>query len=209
MIRTTPQNGSREGISRASAARQSTDVLLQVLSERNTQLGDHLDEVTELCAAVGEALDLPDDQAVHVLRAASLHDVGKAAVPEAILDKPGPLDEDEWSYIRRHTLIGERILAAAPALAPAARLVRSSHERLDGRGYPDGLEGEQIPLGARIIAVCDAFEAMTADRPYRKAMSVEYALSELRACAGTHFDPAVVDALAAVVVKRGALVPVA
>jgi diguanylate cyclase (GGDEF)-like protein len=187
---------------RASAARQSADVLLQVLSERNPELGTHLDEVMQLCDAVGRALAMPEEQMIHLLHAASLHDVGKAAIPEAILDKPGPLDEDEWTYIRRHTVMGERILAAAPALAPAARLVRSSHERMDGRGYPDGLASDQIPLGARIIAACDAYDAMTADRPYRTAMSPEGALSELCSCAGTQFDPAVIDALAGVLADR-------
>ena len=102
-----------------------------------------------------------------VARAAELHDVGKIAIPDAILDKPGPLDAGEWSFMRRHTLIGERILLAAPALRPVARLVRSSHERWDGGGYPDGLAGEEIPLGARVVAVCDAFDAMTTERPYR------------------------------------------
>ena len=189
---------------RASAARQSADVLLQVLSERNPELSAHLDEVTQLCELVGEALGVPEDQMIHLLQAASLHDVGKAAVPEAILDKPSALDEDEWGYIRRHTEMGERILAAAPALVPAAKIVRSSHERMDGRGYPDGLAGEDIPLGARIIAACDAYDAMTADRPYRTAMSHEGALSELRACAGTQFDPAVVDALEAVIAEQRA-----
>ena len=193
--------------SRASAARQSADVLLQVLSERNPELSTHLDEVTQLCEAVGHALAVPEDQMNHLLHAASLHDVGKAAIPEAILDKPGALDADEWSYIHRHTVMGERILAAAPALAPAAKLVRSSHERIDGRGYPDGLAGEQIPLGARIIAACDAYDAMTADRPYRTAMSSEGALSELRACAGSQFEPEVVDALAAVITRRRAAAP--
>lgn len=193
---------SKGGGTRASAARQSANVLLQVLAERSPELGTHLDEVTQLCKAVGQALDLPEDQMSHLLHAASLHDVGKAAIPEAILDKPGPLDDDEWAYIRRHTIMGERILAAAPALASAAKLVRSSHERLDGHGYPDGLTGEQIPLGSRIIAACDAYDAMTADRPYRTAMSTEVALAELRACAGSQFDPAVVDALATVLTHQ-------
>jgi len=131
---------------------QERHVLLQILSQRNPELGTHLDEVTQLCEAVGQALAVPEDQMNHLLHAAALHDVGKAAIPEAILDKAGPLDDDEWAYIRRHTIMGERILAAAPALAPAAKLVRSSHERVDGRGYPDDLAGDQIPLGARIIA---------------------------------------------------------
>ena len=103
--------------------------------------------------------------------AAELHDIGKVAIPDSIVEKPGPLDDEEWAFMRRHTIIGERILAAAPSLAPVGELVRSSHERYDGRGYPDGLAGEDIPLGARIIAVCDAFDAMLADRPYSPARS--------------------------------------
>ena len=130
-------------------------------------------------------------------RAAELHDVGKSAVPDAILAKPGPLDEREWEFVRQHTLVGERILRAAPALASVARLVRSSHERFDGSGYPDGLAGETIPLGARIVAACDAWDAMMTNRPYRKALSQSEALTELRRCSGTQFDPLVVRALCA------------
>ena len=120
---------------------------------------------------------------------AELHDIGKLAVPDAILNKPGPLDEGEWAFMRRHTLVGERILAAAPALLDVARLVRSSHERYDGSGYPDGLVGESIPLGSRVIAVCDAWDAMTTDRPYRRAMPREDALAELERCAGGAVRP--------------------
>ena len=97
--------------------------------------------------------------------------MGKMAIPDAILAKPGPLDELEWSFMRRHTIIGERILAAAPALVPVASLVRSSHERWDGDGYPDGMAGEEIPLGARVVCVCDAYDAMVSERPYRKALT--------------------------------------
>jgi HD-GYP domain-containing protein (c-di-GMP phosphodiesterase class II) len=127
-----------------------------------------------------------------LIRAAELHDAGKIAIPEDILHKPGPLSDAEWELMRRHTLIGERILGVTPALAPVAKVVRRSHERWDGRGYPDGLAGEEIPLAARIIFVCDAFEAMTAGRPYKAAVSVEEALEELRRNAGSQFDPAVV-----------------
>ena len=112
-------------------------------------------------------------------RAAELHDVGKVAIPDAILDKPGPLDDEEWEFMRRHTIIGERILGSAPALAPVGKLVRSSHERYDGMGYPDGLMGEQIPLGARVVAVCDAYDAMTSDRSYRVSLSSAEAIEEL------------------------------
>jgi two-component system cell cycle response regulator len=173
-----------------------------VLSERSPDLGIHLDKVTDLCKEVGRKLALPEEQVTHLLQAASLHDVGKAAIPDAILNKPGSLDAQEWAFMHRHPVIGERILGAAPALAQAAKLVRSSHERVDGKGYPDGLAGDDIPLGARIIAVCDAYDAMTSDRPYRAAMSHEGALSELRKCAGTQFDPLVVEAFGAVLGER-------
>ena len=116
-----------------------------------------------------------------VVRAAELHDVGKVGVPDAILDKPAALDEGEWEFMRQHTILGERILNAAPALRPVARIVRSTHERWDGGGYPDGLAGEQIPLSARIVAVCDAYEAMVSDRPYRPALGHDEACRELRA----------------------------
>jgi HD-GYP domain-containing protein (c-di-GMP phosphodiesterase class II) len=123
--------------------------------------------------------------------------VGKVAVPDAILSKPGPLDEEEWAFIRRHTLIGERIVSAAPALGRVATLVRASHERWDGAGYPDGLAGDDIPLGARIVAVADAFDAMTSQRPYSQPRPPEVALEELHRCAGSQFDPAVVEAFTA------------
>ena len=118
-------------------------------------------------------------------------------MPDAILAKPGPLDEREWQFVRQHTLVGERILRAAPSLHTVAKLVRSSHERFDGTGYPDGLAGESIPLGARIVSACDAWDAMITTRPYRKAMTLADALSELQRCSGTQFDPVVVGALCA------------
>jgi diguanylate cyclase (GGDEF)-like protein/PAS domain S-box-containing protein len=185
---------ARKGRKRTSAGRQATDALLKALAERNPSLGDHLDDVTGLCEAVGQELRLTEVAMTPMLQAAALHDVGKVAIPDAILNKPGPLDDTEWEFMRTHTLIGERILAEAPALAEAAKIVRSSHERYDGKGYPDGLAGDAIPLAARIIAVCDSFDAMTSDRPYRTAMSAEGALSELHNCAGTQFDPKVIAA---------------
>jgi two-component system, cell cycle response regulator len=122
-----------------------------------------------------------------------LHDIGKAAIPAAILDKSGPLDEREWEFMRRHPTIGERIALAAPALAGTAAIIRSTHERIDGHGYPDGLTGQNIPIGSRIIAVCDAFDAMTSDRSYRPAISTDAALDELKRHAGTQFDATVVE----------------
>jgi two-component system cell cycle response regulator len=190
---------------RTSARSQSRDVLLRALAERNPELGEHISGVAELAEAVAERLELDAEQVEHVRHAAALHDVGKMAIPDAILDKPAALDEDEWQFIRRHTIIGERIVAAAPALRPVAALVRSSHERWDGAGYPDRLAGEEIPLGARIVSVCDAFDAMVADRPYRAGMDPADALAELERCAGSQFDPAVVAAFAAAWGDRGAL----
>jgi HD-GYP domain-containing protein (c-di-GMP phosphodiesterase class II) len=117
------------------------------------------------------------------------------AVPDSILSKPGALNDEEWQVMRGHTIVGERILRAVPGLGPVARIVRHGHERVDGTGYPDGLRGDEIPVGSRIVLVCDAYDAMTSERPYREAMSHAAAATELRAGAGTQFDPRVVDAL--------------
>jgi diguanylate cyclase (GGDEF)-like protein len=188
---------------RASAGGQSTAVLLKVIAERNPDLGEHVGGVAALAEQTAAALGMSDEQRTAVRQAATLHDVGKAAVPDAILDKPGPLDEHEWAFMRRHTIIGERIMQAAPALSAAAPLVRSSHENFDGTGYPDRLAGDDIPLGARIIGVCDAYDAMVSDRPYRPAMTHAEALAELRRCAGTQFDPEVVGAFVDIVERAG------
>jgi diguanylate cyclase (GGDEF)-like protein len=185
---------ARKGSRRESAGRQATDALLTALSERNPDLGSHLRDVTDLVSAVAGALRVPEEKRMPLLQAAALHDIGKVAIPDAILDKPAALDDAEWDFMRTHTLIGERILASAPALSEASQIVRSSHERMDGNGYPDGLAGEKIPIGARIIAVCDAYDAMVSNRPYRTAMSREGAMAELRRGAGSQFDPAVVEA---------------
>jgi diguanylate cyclase (GGDEF)-like protein len=186
--------------SRTSAVRQSTDVLMRLLAERDPGLRKHVDGVTELCSQVARRLGVSPDESSVLMTAASLHDIGKAAIPDAILNKPGPLDDDEWAFMRQHTLIGERILAVAPALEDAGRLVRWSHERHDGRGYPDGLAGEDIPLGSKIIAVCDAFDAMTSPRPYRPSpMTDQAAIAELRRSSGTQFDPVVVAAACAAI----------
>ena len=131
-------------------------------------------------------------------RAAALHDVGKIAIPDDILHAPRALAPEEWDYMRQHTVIGARIIAAAPELLPVADIVRSSHERCDGGGYPDRLAGDAIPLGARIVAVCDSFDAMTTDRAYRAAMAVDGRVAELERCAGSQFDPRVVSAFRAV-----------
>jgi diguanylate cyclase (GGDEF)-like protein len=185
---------------RRSPDRQSRDVLLRALEERNPELAERHAAVARLAEAIGERMRLSNEDRAQLRRAAELHDIGKLAIPEELLRKPGPLDAEEWAFVRRHPVIGERIIAAAPALAPAARLVHATHERFDGSGYPDGLVGEQIPLGARIIAACDAFTAMTYPRAYAPQLTVSAAVAELRGCAGSLFDPAVVDALANLVI---------
>jgi diguanylate cyclase (GGDEF)-like protein/PAS domain S-box-containing protein len=186
-----------KGVGRVSAKQQTRDVILRVLAERHPDLHAHSGAVAVLARSVGERLGIAGPELDDLERAAELHDIGKIAIPDAILNKPGPLDIEEWDFMRRHTLIGESMLSAAPVLQAAARIVRSSHERFDGAGYPDGLRGEQIPLASRIVFVCDAFHAMTSDRPYGAAGSVDAALEELAECAGTQFDPVVVEAFQA------------
>jgi HD-GYP domain-containing protein (c-di-GMP phosphodiesterase class II) len=159
-------------------------------------LRSHLGGIADLAESTALSLQLSHDVVEQVRHATELHDVGKVAVPDAILTKPGPLDEEEWAFIRRHTIIGERIIGAAPALLRVAALVRHSHERWDGGGYPDALAGADIPLGARIVAVADAFDAITSPRPYSRPRTAEAALEELARCAGTQFDPVVVEAFA-------------
>jgi diguanylate cyclase (GGDEF)-like protein len=184
---------------RFSVGNQATNALVQAMQEREPGMGQHLHDVAELVRLTATALGLDGEELETVVRAAELHDVGKVAVPDAILTKPGPLSEAEWGFMREHTIVGDRILSAAPALESVAKLVRASHERFDGRGYPDQLRGEEIPLGSRIVTVCDAFHAMTSDRPYRPALPVQDALDELHRCAGRQFDPAVVRAFSLIV----------
>ena len=196
---------AQKNAGRATAQRQSTDVLLRALAERHPGLEGHFGGVAQLAGDVGRRLGLEGAALEHVLVAAELHDVGKVAIPDAIINKPGPLNDDEWAFMRRHTIIGERIVAAAPALGTVAKLVRASHERWDGRGYPDATGGEDIPLGARIVAVCDAYDAIVADRPYRRGRSAAAAMDELQRCSGSQFDPAVVAAFADAWSSRTAL----
>ena len=179
---------------RVSARAQSARVLRRALNECDATLGEHVDDVAGLAACVAQRLGLDHDEVERVATAAELHDIGKIAIPRSILHKPGPLDDDEWAFMRRHTLIGERIAQGAPALAGVASMIRSSHERWDGTGYPDQLRADQIPLGAQIVFVCDSYAAMITERSYKPAMSRADALAELHANSGTQFAPAVVDA---------------
>jgi two-component system, cell cycle response regulator len=172
-------------------------VLVSILQQRAPELEEHGKAVTKLCHRVGAELGISSSEAAALARAAELHDIGKMAIPDAILNKATPLDEDEWEFMRQHTVLGERILSAAPSLAAVGAVVRSTHERWDGTGSPDGLAGEEIPLAARIVFVCDAYDAMVSNRPYARTKSHNEAMVELRACAGAWFDPAVVEAFCA------------
>jgi HD-GYP domain-containing protein (c-di-GMP phosphodiesterase class II) len=184
-----------------SEAYQGTALLLgDVVEADDAYTGSHSRGVVELSLAVSDALGLDSRQRRNVEFGALLHDVGKIAVPKEIINKPGPLDDAEWEIMRQHTIEGERMLnRIGGVLSEAGTIVRASHEDFDGSGYPDGLAGEQIPIEARIVTTCDAFSAMTTTRSYRKAMPTETALTELRDCAGTQFDPRVVEVLARLV----------
>ncbi|HEV2999083.1 MAG TPA: HD-GYP domain-containing protein, partial [Solirubrobacteraceae bacterium] len=183
--------------SRASAGKQTRDLALQILAVHAPELHEHASHVATLVESVGRRLGLKDQELADAVHAAELHDIGKVAIPFAVLHKPGPLDGEEWELMRRHPAIGANILSAAPALARVAEIVRSTHERYDGTGYPRGVVGEEIPLASRIVFVCDSFDAMISERPYERAKTEADALEELRRCAGTQFDPRVVEAFVA------------
>jgi two-component system, cell cycle response regulator len=184
---------------RVSESRQVRDALLQLIAEQRGELASGTVNVADLAAATATMLGLSREDVACTRIAAELHDIGKTALPEAILTKTGPLDQEELNFVRRHSLIGERILAAAPALARIAPVVRASHERPDGKGYPDGLVTDEIPIASRIVAVVDAFDAMVSARPYKTAMTVTQAIAELHRCAGTQFDGGVIEAFTQVI----------
>ncbi len=170
-------------------------VLADALEASDPYTAEHTQVVAELCEGVGRRLGLSRAKLRALRHAALLHDVGKIAVPQEILNKPGKLTMEEFEQVKRHSIVGPRMLERVPQLRASLPLIRSAHERWDGHGYPDGLGGDEIPLGARIIAACDAFHAMTSDRPYRDALPHAHAVAELRCCAGTQFDPDAVAAL--------------
>ena len=173
--------------------------LANALETKDEYTGDHAQALVGMAEEVGRRLELGGLALRDIGVAAALHDVGKIGIPASILDKPGPLTDDEWEVMRRHPELGARIMEPVPALAGAGSIVIACHEHWDGSGYPLGLAGDDIPLGARIILACDAFHAMTSDRVYRQAMPVAAAISELRDCAGRHFEPRIVDALVDVI----------
>ncbi len=180
----------------AEASGQVILVLRNLLAERYPDLGRHVNTVARLCERVAREVGLRDEEHEALAQAAFVHDIGKLSLPESILAKPDSLNEDEWRLTRQHPLVGAQVLLAAGLRGRVIDFVHSSHERIDGTGYPDGLAGEEIPLGARIIAVCDAYDAMISPRPHRPTpMTSEAALLELMRASGTRFDIAVVDAL--------------
>jgi putative nucleotidyltransferase with HDIG domain len=182
------------------AYRGTAMVLAEVVDADDAYTGRHTRDVVELSLAVAERMGVGSEERRKVEFGALLHDVGKVAIPNEIINKPGPLSDEEWVVMRTHTVEGQRMLdRVGGAMSEVGAIVRSSHERWDGAGYPDGLAGEQIPLEARVICACDAYNAMTTTRSYRQEMPPAAAAAELVRCAGTQFDPAVVDALLSVI----------
>jgi HD-GYP domain-containing protein (c-di-GMP phosphodiesterase class II) len=173
----------------------AVQALAAAIEERDNYTNEHSEEVVHMARGVAMILGLASEQVERIAYAALLHDVGKLAVPDEILHKRGPLTPDEWAVMAEHPVAGERILLRIPDLAAIAPVVRHEHEHWDGSGYPDRLKERLIPIGSRIILVCDAYHAMLTERPYRPALTAEAAASELLACAGKQFDPDVVDAL--------------
>jgi diguanylate cyclase (GGDEF)-like protein len=169
--------------------------LAAAIDARDDRTHGHAEQVVRLATSVSLLLGHPRDAVELIAHAALLHDVGKLAIPAEILNKSGSLDDAEWRTMAQHPVIGEGILRRIPQLAPIAPIVRHEHEHWNGSGYPDGLSGTQIPLGSRIVLACDAYVAMITRRPYRRALARADAVAQLRAGAGTQFDPAIVDAL--------------
>lgn len=179
---------------RVSTAQQTREVALRLLAAREPDREGPSHDIGWLAESVCQELGIEEAELRDIVLAAELRDIGKIALPFELLQKPGPLDEHEWELVRRHPTIGAHILLGAPALARVAAIVAASHERFDGTGYPGGIAGQEIPIGSRVVFVCDAYSAMTADRPYRAALATAAALVELRRHAGTQFDPDVVRA---------------
>jgi HD-GYP domain-containing protein (c-di-GMP phosphodiesterase class II) len=176
----------------------------EVIKAASETLADHNHdhEVVALCAGISERLELGERERSCLGAAARVHDIGRVTMPAEVLEKPGPLSSADWSLMCQHTVIGERILRSVPEMIGVARIVRSSHERWDGRGYPDGLRGIQIPLASRILLCAEAYYAIQNERPWRPARSAEEALEELSAHAASQFDLSVVAALQVVVEER-------
>ena len=190
-------DGDVVGVSAELHRRDAVEALAIALLERDRYTGEHSESVVEMAVAVARSLGLSAAQVEDVRAAALLHDIGKVGIPDSILNKPGPLTPEERAVMAEHPVIGERILRSIGGFSPVAAIVRHEHEAYDGSGYPDGLVGDEIPIGSRIILACDAYHAMTSDRPYRARMSHADAFTELTRCAGQQFDPEVTAALVA------------
>ncbi|MFY9489109.1 MAG: HD-GYP domain-containing protein [Solirubrobacterales bacterium] len=186
--------------------RGTITALLMALDARDDYTAEHSSEVLAMVMAVAEDMGLESKAQLHVADVALLHDIGKIGIPNEILDKPATLTDDEWVVMKRHPEIGERILAEVPGFETVATAVRHEHERWDGKGYPDGKRGEDIPLASRIVLACDAYHAMTSERPYRAPMGEAAAREQLMRGAGSQFDPEVVDSLIAVLESGAHLV---
>lgn len=184
--------GKRFNIIQKDFLHDTADILLNIAEDKSPYLRGHSERVSESSYQLAHSLNLPENEAIRIANAARFHDLGRIAVDESILSKPGPLDTEEKNLVRQHPLWSTRILQSFPQLDIDMAAVRTHHERFDGKGYPDGLLGKEIPLGGRILAVTDAFDAMTSERPYRSAMSSEEALKTLEQESGTHFDERVV-----------------
>lgn len=173
---------------------QTVEALVAAAGQRDKTAEGHSRRVTRYCAAIAKVMGLSPDECIDLRYAAGLHDIGKVAISRRILNKLGKLSDEEFAVMKRHSTIAIRILEKIDGLQGAAPMIKHHHERFDGRGYPDGLAGEEIPSGSRIISVAEAFDILTSDVPWRDAMDQESALKELEACAGTQFDPIVVQA---------------
>ena len=176
-------------------ARKALDVLARVMDLSDAATSVHARDIADLVPRVGRRLGVVGDDCEELRLAARFHDIGKVAVPDEVLNKPGPLDDHEWQIMACHVEWGAELLRHLPECDTVARVVRHHHERYDGRGYPDGLQGDDIPLLSRIITVCDAYSAMLSDRPYRSALAPAAAVDELRHGAGSQFDPKAVAAV--------------
>jgi putative nucleotidyltransferase with HDIG domain len=191
---------------REQALLDTITALAHAIEAKDNYTINHCERITFRAVALAQTLALPQQEIENIRLGSILHDVGKIGIPDAILNKPGKLTSEEYEIIKQHAAIGARIVQSVGALQEVAPIVRHHQERYDGTGYPDGLAGEDIPIGARIIAVVDAYGAMTEDRVYRKALGHHAAIAELRRCAGTQFDPVIVDAFIRLLEDRPDLV---
>jgi putative nucleotidyltransferase with HDIG domain len=182
----------------------TAEALAAAMAAKDSYTADHAKSIAKIAVAVARELSLPESAVEDVRYAGVFHDLGKIAMPDSLINKPGPLTPDEFEVIKEHPVIGSEILAPVPYLYGVRSIVRHAHEHWDGSGYPEGLRGGQIPLGARIILAVDAFHAMTSDRPYRRRLSRQDAYAELRRCAGIQFDPEVIEALMSVLMRQDA-----